>query len=81
MNIIGFTYCKSIKLAKNVKLPMAATGCKCKDKCIDPSTCECALRNGSDFPYVSRDGGRLETQLSILPIKLFAILFDLVAFM
>ncbi|XP_019430840.1 PREDICTED: histone-lysine N-methyltransferase, H3 lysine-9 specific SUVH4 [Lupinus angustifolius] len=55
----GFTYSKSIKVAKNVKLPMDATGCKCKDKCVDPTTCECALRNGSDFPYVSRDGGRL----------------------
>ncbi|KAF1883729.1 hypothetical protein Lal_00012646 [Lupinus albus] len=55
----GFTYFKSVKVAKNVKLPMDATGCKCKDKCVDPTTCECALRNGSDFPYVSRDGGRL----------------------
>ncbi|KAG4977208.1 hypothetical protein JHK86_036682 [Glycine max] len=56
----GFTYCKSLKLAKNVKLPrMNGTGCKCKGICNDPTTCACALRNGSDFPYVSRDGGRL----------------------
>ncbi|TKY62973.1 Histone-lysine N-methyltransferase, H3 lysine-9 specific SUVH4 [Spatholobus suberectus] len=55
----GFTYCKSVKAAKNVKLPMNATGCKCKGICNDPTTCACALRNGSDFPYVSRDGGRL----------------------
>ncbi|KAL5150344.1 Histone-lysine N-methyltransferase, H3 lysine-9 specific SUVH4 [Glycine soja] len=56
----GFTYCKSLKLAKNVKLPrMNGTGCKCQGICNDPTTCACALRNGSDFPYVSRDGGRL----------------------
>ena len=61
--ILGFTYCKSVKVAKNVKLPMNATGCECKGICNDPTTCACALRNGSDFPYVSRDGGRLETQL------------------
>ncbi|RZB59620.1 histone-lysine N-methyltransferase, H3 lysine-9 specific SUVH4-like [Glycine soja] len=54
-----FTYCKSLKVAKNVKLPMNATGCKCEGICNDPTTCACALRNGSDFPYVSRDGGRL----------------------
>ncbi|KAH1077196.1 hypothetical protein GLYMA_19G103550v4 [Glycine max] len=55
----GFTYCKFVKVAKNVKLPMNATGCECKGICNDPTTCACALRNGSDFPYVSRDGGRL----------------------
>ncbi|XP_027939499.1 histone-lysine N-methyltransferase, H3 lysine-9 specific SUVH4 [Vigna unguiculata] len=55
----GFTYCKSLKVAKNVKLPTNATGCNCKGSCNDPTTCACALRNGSDFPYVSRNGGRL----------------------
>ncbi|CAJ1787349.1 unnamed protein product [Sphenostylis stenocarpa] len=55
----GFTYCKSVKVAKNVKLPTNATGCKCQGSCNDPTTCACALRNGSDFPYVSRNGGRL----------------------
>ncbi|XP_047166604.1 histone-lysine N-methyltransferase, H3 lysine-9 specific SUVH4 isoform X3 [Vigna umbellata] len=55
----GFTYCKSLKVAKNVKLPTNAVGCKCKGSCNDPTTCACALRNGSDFPYVSRNGGRL----------------------
>jgi len=58
---IGFTYLKSLKVAKGVKLPASASGCKCKDKCIDPNTCECAKRNGFEFPYVSKDGGRLET--------------------
>ncbi|KAK7311287.1 hypothetical protein RJT34_09321 [Clitoria ternatea] len=56
---IGFKYFKSVKVANNVKLPTNATGCKCKGICNDPTTCECAIRNGSDFPYVSRDGGRL----------------------
>ncbi|XP_061355379.1 histone-lysine N-methyltransferase, H3 lysine-9 specific SUVH4-like isoform X2 [Gastrolobium bilobum] len=55
----GFTYYKSVKVANNVTVPKNATGCKCKGFCIDPKTCECALLNGSDFPYVSRDGGRL----------------------
>ena len=69
LDIIGFTYCKSVKVAKNVKLPKAATGCKCKGMCIDPTTCECALHNGSDFPYVSQNGGRLETKTGEMPIK------------
>ncbi|KAJ7976300.1 histone-lysine N-methyltransferase, H3 lysine-9 specific SUVH4 [Quillaja saponaria] len=55
----GFTYSKSIKVLKNLKLPKTVTGCNCKGNCIDPKTCACAMRNGSDFPYVSRDGGRL----------------------
>ncbi|RDX69107.1 Histone-lysine N-methyltransferase, H3 lysine-9 specific SUVH4, partial [Mucuna pruriens] len=38
---------------------MNVTGCKCKGTCNDPTTCACALRNGSDFPYVSQNGGRL----------------------
>ncbi|XP_004493077.1 histone-lysine N-methyltransferase, H3 lysine-9 specific SUVH4 [Cicer arietinum] len=55
----GFKYCKSLKVAKSVKLPVNAPGCKCKGICNDPTTCECAKRNGSEFPYVSKDGGRL----------------------
>ncbi|KAF7801876.1 Histone-lysine N-methyltransferase, H3 lysine-9 specific SUVH4 [Senna tora] len=56
---LGFTYRKSNLVSKNVKFPIAGPGCKCKGLCVDPTSCECALRNGSDFPYVSRDGGRL----------------------
>ncbi|RYR04710.1 hypothetical protein Ahy_B06g084489 isoform A [Arachis hypogaea] len=56
---LSFTYCNSVKVAKNVKFPKAATGCKCKGVCIDSTTCECALRNGSEFPYVAQNGGRL----------------------
>ncbi|KAG2709923.1 hypothetical protein I3843_04G001400 [Carya illinoinensis] len=56
---IGFKYCKSIQVEKNVKLPTNATGCSCKGHCVDPKICACAMLNGSDFPYVSRDGGRL----------------------
>lgn len=58
---IGFKYFKALKVATSVTLPANATGCKCKGSCTDPTTCECAKRNGSEFPYVSRDGGRLET--------------------
>ncbi|XVF13830.1 hypothetical protein REPUB_Repub09cG0002100 [Reevesia pubescens] len=55
----GFTYCNSMKVARNIKLPTNATGCDCKGVCWDPKTCACARLNGSDFPYVHRDGGRL----------------------
>ncbi|XAR52062.1 Histone-lysine N-methyltransferase [Bertholletia excelsa] len=55
----GFAYCKSIQVAKSVKLPKSASGCECKGTCIDPRSCACARLNGLDFPYVHRDGGRL----------------------
>lgn len=55
----GFMYCKSMQIAQNVKLPTDATGCSCKGTCMDPKTCACTMLNGSDFPYVQRDGGRL----------------------
>ncbi|KAL2939652.1 Histone-lysine N-methyltransferase H3 lysine-9 specific SUVH4 [Bienertia sinuspersici] len=55
----GFKYCKSIQVAGNVKIPSAAHGCDCDGICIDPLVCACARLNGSDFPYVHRDGGRL----------------------
>lgn len=57
----GFTYCKYIKVAKDVKLPPNAIGCNCKGSCVDPKTCSCAKLNGSDFAYVHRHGGRSET--------------------
>ncbi|GAV87624.1 YDG_SRA domain-containing protein/Pre-SET domain-containing protein, partial [Cephalotus follicularis] len=55
----GFTYCTSNEVAKNVEIPTNGVGCNCKGNCIDPKTCACAKLNGSDFPYVHRDGGRL----------------------
>ncbi|KAL5733859.1 hypothetical protein ACOSP7_031720 [Xanthoceras sorbifolium] len=55
----GFTYIKSVKVADNVILPQTDHGCKCKGNCNDRRSCSCAKRNGSDFPYVRRDGGRL----------------------
>ncbi|XP_043703544.1 histone-lysine N-methyltransferase, H3 lysine-9 specific SUVH4-like isoform X1 [Telopea speciosissima] len=55
----GLTYTKSIQVAETVKLPISAPGCSCKGTCIDTKTCACARLNGSDFPYVRRDGGRL----------------------
>ncbi|XP_010682904.2 histone-lysine N-methyltransferase, H3 lysine-9 specific SUVH4 [Beta vulgaris subsp. vulgaris] len=55
----GFKYCKSIQLADNVKIPAATRGCDCVGGCTDPKICACARLNGSDFPYVHRDGGRL----------------------
>ncbi|XP_065850521.1 histone-lysine N-methyltransferase, H3 lysine-9 specific SUVH4-like [Euphorbia lathyris] len=55
----GFTYCKSLQIAENIKLPVSANGCKCKGDCVNPRKCSCAKLNGSDFPYVLKDGGRL----------------------
>ncbi|TYH25671.1 hypothetical protein ES288_A03G187800v1 [Gossypium darwinii] len=55
----GFKYINSIKLAKNVSIPPDAPGCNCRGKCTNPRSCSCAQLNGGDFPYVSRDGGRL----------------------
>ncbi|CAN1827017.1 Histone-lysine N-methyltransferase, H3 lysine-9 specific SUVH4 [Linum perenne] len=55
---VGFSYLKSIQVSKNVKLPINTVGCKCKGTCADSRTCACAKLNGSDFPYVHRDGGR-----------------------
>ncbi|XP_021823630.1 histone-lysine N-methyltransferase, H3 lysine-9 specific SUVH4-like [Prunus avium] len=55
----GLTYTKSIKVAKDVNIPSSAPGCSCKGNCTNPLTCSCAKLNGSDFPYVARDGGRL----------------------
>ncbi|PHT57132.1 Histone-lysine N-methyltransferase, H3 lysine-9 specific SUVH4 [Capsicum baccatum] len=45
--------------AKGIKLPSAPTGCNCRGSCLDPRICSCAKLNGSDFPYVHKDGGRL----------------------
>ncbi|EEF49335.1 histone-lysine n-methyltransferase, suvh, putative [Ricinus communis] len=59
LNLSGFTYRKALQVSKNIKLPTNAVGCDCKGACLDPRTCACAKLNGSDFPYVHRDGGRL----------------------
>ncbi|XP_021736056.1 histone-lysine N-methyltransferase, H3 lysine-9 specific SUVH4-like [Chenopodium quinoa] len=55
----GFKYFKSIQVADNVKIPPPTRGCDCIDGCTNPNICACARLNGSDFPYVHRDGGRL----------------------
>lgn len=55
----GFKYCKFIQVADNVKIPAPTRGCDCSGSCTDPNICACARLNGSDFPYVHRDGGRL----------------------
>ncbi|KAK4803842.1 hypothetical protein SAY86_003659 [Trapa natans] len=54
----GYKYVSFIQVSNNVTLPKAAAGCSCKGTCIDPKTCACARLNGSNFPYVQRDGGR-----------------------
>ncbi|XP_074289932.1 histone-lysine N-methyltransferase, H3 lysine-9 specific SUVH4-like [Silene latifolia] len=56
---LGFEYCKSIKVSGNLKIPAPKAGCHCVGGCVDPKVCACAKLNGSDFPYVKRDGGRL----------------------
>ncbi|GAB4828527.1 Histone-lysine N-methyltransferase, H3 lysine-9 specific suvh4 [Ancistrocladus abbreviatus] len=54
-----FSYSKSVKVSESVTWPPKAPGCCCKGNCTNPRTCACAKLNGSDFPYVRRDGGRL----------------------
>lgn len=63
---IDFAYCKSLLVADNLKIPIEATGCKCKGDCIDPRSCLCAQLNGSNFAYVHRDGGRLIEAKSVV---------------
>ncbi|KAE8669843.1 Histone-lysine N-methyltransferase, H3 lysine-9 specific SUVH4 [Hibiscus syriacus] len=48
-----------MKVARNIKLPANAVGCDCEGLCWNPKTCSCSRLNGSDFPYVHRDDGRL----------------------
>ncbi|KAB2625023.1 histone-lysine N-methyltransferase [Pyrus ussuriensis x Pyrus communis] len=55
----GLTYTNSIIVEKDVNIPTNAPGCSCKGNCTNPLTCSCARLNGDDFPYVSKDGGRL----------------------
>lgn len=55
----GLTYSRDVICAKGIKLPSAPTGCNCRGSCLDPRVCSCAKLNGSDFPYVHKDGGRL----------------------
>ncbi|KAF3621909.1 Histone-lysine N-methyltransferase, H3 lysine-9 specific SUVH4 [Capsicum annuum] len=69
----GFTYTRGIIYAKGIKLPSAPTGCNCRGSCLDPRICSCAKLNGSDFPYVHKDGGSLSSQAVQAP-KLFMAL-------
>ncbi|XP_055804982.1 histone-lysine N-methyltransferase, H3 lysine-9 specific SUVH4 isoform X2 [Solanum dulcamara] len=55
----GLTYSRDIICAKGIKFPSAPTGCNCRGSCLDPRVCSCAKLNGSEFPYVHKDGGRL----------------------
>uniref|UniRef100_A0A0A9D6T7 Uncharacterized protein n=1 Tax=Arundo donax TaxID=35708 RepID=A0A0A9D6T7_ARUDO len=56
----GFTYSKSLKIPKGIKLPSNIIGCDCEGDCASNKNCSCAQRNGSDLPYVSyKNIGRL----------------------
>ncbi|KAL8108941.1 hypothetical protein AgCh_025149 [Apium graveolens] len=44
---------------ERVKLPVKSLGCNCSGNCAYSKTCFCATLNGSNLPYVHRDGGRL----------------------
>ncbi|GAB2249710.1 hypothetical protein Droror1_Dr00013069 [Drosera rotundifolia] len=59
IGVSGYTYTKCLQYSKGVKMPPSAPGCNCEGYCTNPKTCACAKLNGSDFPYVSRNGGRL----------------------
>ncbi|KAF9606707.1 hypothetical protein IFM89_027751 [Coptis chinensis] len=62
----GYTYSTSVKIAEGVTLPTIDAGCSCVGACIDPRICACAKLNGSDFPYVHKDGGRLIEAKSVV---------------
>ncbi|KAF6169668.1 hypothetical protein GIB67_004060 [Kingdonia uniflora] len=64
--VFCYSYCKSVQVRESMKLPVNATGCGCKGDCNDPKTCACAKLNGSVFPYVQRDGGRLIEAKSVV---------------
>ncbi|CAO2172614.1 unnamed protein product [Urochloa humidicola] len=56
----GFTYLKSLKISKGIKMPSNITGCDCEGDCANNKNCSCVQRNGSDLPYVSyKNIGRL----------------------
>ncbi|KAK9117704.1 hypothetical protein Sjap_016651 [Stephania japonica] len=55
----GFLYQNRMEVSKGVVIPENCDGCSCNGMCVDPNICSCAKLNGSDFPYVRRDGGRL----------------------
>ncbi|KAF8762450.1 hypothetical protein HU200_009414 [Digitaria exilis] len=56
----GFTYLKSLKITKGIKMPSNIDGCDCEGDCANNKNCSCAQRNGSDLPYVSyKNIGRL----------------------
>ncbi|XP_020397917.1 histone-lysine N-methyltransferase, H3 lysine-9 specific SUVH4 isoform X1 [Zea mays] len=56
----GFTYLKSLKIPKDIKIPSSIIGCDCEGDCASNKNCSCAQRNGSDLPYVSyKNIGRL----------------------
>ncbi|GJM92004.1 hypothetical protein PR202_ga08427 [Eleusine coracana subsp. coracana] len=55
----GFTYAKSLKISKDIKIPPNIIGCDCEGDCASNKDCSCAQRNDSDLPYVSyKDVGR-----------------------
>ncbi|PWA98204.1 SRA-YDG [Artemisia annua] len=62
----GLTYISSLQFAPNIVPPSSASGCNCKGSCTNPNSCACARLNGSDFPYVHRDGGRLIEPKSVV---------------
>ncbi|AQK98400.1 Histone-lysine N-methyltransferase H3 lysine-9 specific SUVH4 [Zea mays] len=60
LNYLGFTYLKSLKIPKDIKIPSSIIGCDCEGDCASNKNCSCAQRNGSDLPYVSyKNIGRL----------------------
>ncbi|KAK7314426.1 hypothetical protein VNO77_32949 [Canavalia gladiata] len=61
-----FTYIKSLQIANNVKIPASEYKCQCKGSCQNMKTCDCAILNEVDFPYVRCNGDRLIEARSIV---------------
>lgn len=63
---IGFKYLIENEVLKGVPKPLPARGCNCEGQCIDAMKCSCAILNGKQFPYVSKNGGRLVEPMDVV---------------
>ena len=58
-------YLAAIEVSKGVPAPVPSKGCSCKGECYDVTKCSCAKLNGKKFPYVSRNGGRYASFVTV----------------
>ena len=63
-----------MQVSNNVIVLPSVDGCQCKGSCTNEKTCSCASLNGSEFPYVRRNGGRCDILLLVLILILFNVM-------